>query len=113
MLTPWNQIHTSGHYIAQVDPGGDPNTAPGDPLFYFHHTSIDRLWWIWQMQDPANRLLALPYSNITYSMPMKQRRATDPLDTMVDLEWLGPPIELRETMDQLGGNNGLFCYIYV
>lgn len=105
---PQTQIHTAGHYIHAVDPGGDANTSPGDPGFYFHHGSLDRLWWIWQMQDPDTRLNVLP----TGGMPM-HRRATDPLDTMVDMEWLGPPIKLRETHDSLGGNGGAFCYVYV
>ncbi|KAI1652510.1 Di-copper centre-containing protein [Daldinia decipiens] len=111
---PWG-IHTAGHYIAAVDPGGDPFTSPGDPLFYFHHTALDRLWWIWQMQDPENRLNAIPSGNM--SMPMrKNRRADDPMDpmeTIVDMEWLGPPIKLGETHDQLGGYGGAFCYVYV
>ncbi|OIW28322.1 Di-copper centre-containing protein [Coniochaeta ligniaria NRRL 30616] len=113
---PWG-IHTAGHYVAAVDPGGDPNTSPGDPVFYFHHTSLDRLWWVWQMQDVDHRLNAIPFVNDTMTMPMnKYRRAmadTNPLDTMVDMEWLGPPIKLRETHDQLGGNDGKFCYVYV
>jgi tyrosinase len=112
-LTIWNQIHTAGHYVAAVDPGGDANTSPGDPLFYMHHTSLDRLWWIWQMQDAQNRLYALPFVNMTMPMYVKSRQATDPLNTIVDLEWLGPPITLRETHDQLGGNLGAFCYVYV
>ncbi|KAI1637324.1 Di-copper centre-containing protein [Biscogniauxia mediterranea] len=109
---PWG-IHTAGHYIAAVDPGGDPMTSPGDPLFYFHHTSLDRLWWIWQMQDPEKRLYAIPFVNGTMPMDMKYRRAPDPKDTIVDMEWLGPAINLLETHDQLGGNGGAFCYIYV
>ncbi|KAI1382841.1 Di-copper centre-containing protein [Hypoxylon trugodes] len=106
---PWG-IHTAGHYVAAVDPGGDPMTSPGDPLFYFHHTALDRLWWIWQMQDPENRLYAIP--NVNMTMPM-HKRADDPHKTIVDLEWLGPPINLLETHDQLGGNGGAFCYVYV
>ncbi|KAI1141442.1 Di-copper centre-containing protein [Hypoxylon sp. FL0543] len=109
---PWG-IHTAGHYIAAVDPGGDPMTSPGDPLFYFHHTSLDRLWWIWQMQDAEKRLNVVPFANGSMPMPMKHRRADDPMETMVDMEWLGPPIKLLETHDQLGGNGGLFCYVYV
>lgn len=112
-LTSSTQIHTAGHYVAAVDPGGDPSTSPGDPIFYLHHTSLDRLWFIWRMQDAENRLYAIPYANTSMTMPMDHRRATDPLGTMVDMEWLGPPIELLETHDQLGGNGGAFCYIYV
>ncbi|KAJ3268683.1 hypothetical protein HDV01_002361 [Terramyces sp. JEL0728] len=31
----------------------DPTTSPGDPIFYMHHRNVDRLWWIWQKQNPA------------------------------------------------------------
>lgn len=87
-------------------------TSPGDPIFYFHHTSLDRLWWIWQMQDAENRLNVIP--NGTMPMPpMKQRRIPVPEETIVDMEWLGPAITLLETHDQLGGNGGAFCYVYV
>ncbi|KAI2614782.1 Di-copper centre-containing protein [Hypoxylon fragiforme] len=110
---PWG-IHTAGHYVAAVDPGGDPNTSPGDPLFYFHHTALDRLWWIWQMQDPGMRLNAIPFVNGSMTMPGHgKRQSKDPNDVIVDLEWLGPPVKLMETHDQLGGNGGLFCYVYV
>ncbi|KAI0014583.1 Di-copper centre-containing protein [Xylariomycetidae sp. FL0641] len=113
---PWG-IHTAGHYVAAVDPGGDPMTSPGDPIFYFHHTALDRLWWIWQMQDPEARLNAIPFANTTMTMPMRKHRRQDhmanPLETPVDMEWLGPAIKLGETADQLGGYDGNFCYIYV
>ncbi|KAI1371809.1 Di-copper centre-containing protein [Hypoxylon crocopeplum] len=110
---PWG-IHTAGHYVAAVDPGGDPNTSPGDPIFYFHHTSLDRLWWIWQMQDPEMRLHSIPFVNGSMPMPpMGHKRAPTPEETIVDMEWLGPPVKLLETHDQLGGNGGLFCYVYV
>ncbi|KAH9885553.1 Di-copper centre-containing protein [Xylariomycetidae sp. FL2044] len=115
---PWG-IHTAGHYVAAVDPGGDPMTSPGDPLFYFHHTALDRLWWIWQMQDPEKRLNALPSGMPPMDMKKskKGRRQTedeDPIaNEVVDLEWLGEPIPLVETHDQLGGNGGAFCYVYV
>ncbi|KAI1764646.1 Di-copper centre-containing protein [Hypoxylon sp. FL1150] len=108
---PWG-IHTAGHYIAAVDPGGDAMTSPGDPLFYFHHTALDRLWWIWQMQDAENRLNVIPSGSMPMP-PMKQKRVPVPEDTMVDMEWLGPSIKLLETHDQLGGNGGIFCYVYV
>lgn len=113
-LTRWvKQIHTAGHYIAAVDPGGDPFTSPGDPLFYFHHTALDRLWWIWQMQDPVNRLNSIPFNSMNKTHLMKRQRVVDPYNVTVDMKWLGPPVKLLETHDQLGGNGGAFCYIYV
>ena len=88
-------------------------TSPGDPLFYFHHTALDRLWWIWQMQDVENRLNALPNVSMPMDMKLPRQEEEDPLDTMVDMQWLGPTIKLVETHDQLGGNGGAFCYVYV
>ena len=105
------QVHTAGHYIHAVDPGGDPAISPGDPVFYFHHGMLDRIWWIWQMQDPENRLNAFPSSNAPVHNHGK--RAEDPMTAIIDLEWLAPPIKLTEANDQLGGYNGAFCYVYV
>ena len=48
-------VHVAGHYIFGGDPGGDVFLSPGDPAFYFHHAQIDRVYWIWQMLDFANR----------------------------------------------------------
>lgn len=27
-----------------------------DPIFFLHHTQLDRLWWLWQQAGPSNRL---------------------------------------------------------
>lgn len=34
----------------------DPLTSPGDPVFYLHHSFVDKLWWDWQERDPENRM---------------------------------------------------------
>lgn len=31
----------------------------GDPLFFLHHTNLDRLWWDWQQADPDARTYAI------------------------------------------------------
>jgi len=44
-------VETSGHSYVHVMVGGDmgdPATAPRDPLFWFHHCNIDRVWAAWQ-----------------------------------------------------------------
>lgn len=30
--------------------------SPGDPIFWLHHTYLDKLWWEWQSKDLENRL---------------------------------------------------------
>lgn len=121
---PWG-VHTSGHYIHAVDPGGDPASSPGDPVFYFHHGAVDRLWWVWQMQDPENRLNIIPTGAQApgpghYHGEGKRQVKGDgtylnniPEDAVIDLEYLAPSIPLVEAHDNLGGYGGKFCYVYV
>ena len=45
-----SRIHTGGHdYI-----GGTMTSrhSPLDPLFYFHHCNVDRIWALWQINHP-------------------------------------------------------------
>lgn len=70
-----------------------------------HHAALDRLWWLWQMQDPENRLQAIP--GITSSRMTNE----DAQKTMVDLKWTAEPRSLGELNDQMG--SAPFCYIYV
>ena len=65
------------------------------------------------MQDVEKRLNALPNVSMPMDMNVPRQMHDDPLDTMVDMQWLGPPIKLVETHDNLGGNGGAFCYVYV
>ncbi|KAK2001440.1 Di-copper centre-containing protein [Colletotrichum falcatum] len=44
--------HTSGHFAI----GGtmdDVSLSPADPLFFMHHTNLDRLWWEWQSKNTS------------------------------------------------------------
>jgi tyrosinase len=49
-------LHTAGHYSIWGDPGGDVFVSPSEPVFWLHHGQVDRHWWMWQNQDPANRV---------------------------------------------------------
>jgi tyrosinase len=88
-------------------------------MFYFHHGSLDRLWWIWQMQDPENRVNAVPSVKSSASSKPdlghshSSRPVGAPKDAVIDLEWLAPSIKLMAAHDALGGNGGAFCHIYV
>jgi tyrosinase len=32
-----------------------PSSSPNEPLFFLHHTQVDRLWWLWQQSNPSVR----------------------------------------------------------
>lgn len=61
---------------------------------------VDRVWWIWQMQDPEKRMGVLPDN--------------PPADDFVDLNWIGTKkANTYDLNDSIGGYGGEFCYIYV
>ena len=49
------QIHNAVH--RWVDGSMQPGTSPNDPVFFFHHCNIDRLWTIWEQKNSS----AAPY----------------------------------------------------
>lgn len=47
-------IHAGGHFtIGSLN--DDAYASAGDPVFWLHHSQIDRVWTIWQSLNPANR----------------------------------------------------------
>lgn len=42
----------------------DPIASPGDPLFYLHHTWLDKVWWDWQALDLPARLTDIGGPNL-------------------------------------------------
>ncbi|KAK7952729.1 Tyrosinase-like protein orsC [Apiospora aurea] len=54
-VTDGASLHPGGHW----GPGGlygtmtDLFASPGDPVFWLHHSNLDRAWWSWQTRDPA------------------------------------------------------------
>ncbi|GAB4208181.1 MAG: tyrosinase family protein [Roseiflexaceae bacterium] len=64
--SPHNDIHLAvgGFYLPQQNAEygqvagangdmGENNTASMDPIFYFHHCNIDRMFWLWQKRHGA------------------------------------------------------------
>jgi hypothetical protein len=49
-------VHGGSHWTIGGDAGDDLHVSPGHPMFYLHHTMINRTWWMWQMLDPYPRI---------------------------------------------------------
>jgi tyrosinase len=67
-------VHTAGHFTIGGDPGSDFVASNGDPWFYLHHAQIDRVWWMWQNQQPHSRTNAI-YGTITLADTPPSRNA--------------------------------------
>lgn len=79
---------------------GDPRVAALDPIFWFHHANIDRLWWQWQATHGKINDGSLPsdwdetsYSFLTAS-GAKQNKVAEFLDTESKGYTYGPPSKL-------------------
>lgn len=103
-------IHGGGHYSMGGDPGRDLFVSPGDPAFYLHHSMIDRVYWLWQMQDPEARQWgpdALA-GTITFNNSPESRNTT--MDDMNEYGFAaGPPEKIGNLMSTISGP---FCYVY-
>ena len=42
----------------------DVSLSPGDPVFWLHHTYLDKLWWEWQSLNLSSRLTDLSGPNV-------------------------------------------------
>jgi tyrosinase len=47
----------------------DGVASPGDPLFYLHHTWLDKLWADWQARDLPKRLTEMGGNNVQGAVP--------------------------------------------
>jgi tyrosinase len=102
-------VHAGGHFTISGDPGGDFYVSPADPVFYLHHAQLDRLWWIWQLQDLEKRLLDLAKTRTMMNNPPS---ANGTLDDLANLGVLGGDVRVRDLMSTMGGLDGKLCYVY-
>ncbi|KXT05546.1 hypothetical protein AC578_3684 [Pseudocercospora eumusae] len=57
-----NWVHLAGHNgVGRVM--ANALLAPADPVFFLHHTNLDRLWWSWQQADLSTRLTEMGRPN--------------------------------------------------
>lgn len=97
-------IHGGGHFSLGGDPGRDLYTFPGDPIFYFHHASIDRVWWICQMLDEESRVWGDSALSGTNTYRNKPPSANTTMEDWVEMSYAaGVPRKMRELMSTRAG----------
>ncbi|KAL9119187.1 MAG: hypothetical protein Q9187_004258 [Circinaria calcarea] len=79
-------------------------TAPQDPVFFLHHTQLDRLWWKWQQGDLAKRL-----EDYTGRAVFNSTEKVAGLGDSLSYGNLGPSVKVSEIMDTRAGP---LCYVY-
>ncbi|EAU92372.2 hypothetical protein CC1G_00591 [Coprinopsis cinerea okayama7 len=97
------RLHDAGHgYV-----GGDMSSfysSPNDPLFYPHHTGLDRLWWKWQRADLPSRLYQM--GGHTSAFPPHGEATLDHELLFADF---APSLTVRDAMDP---RMEPYCYTY-
>lgn len=64
-----------------------------DPIFFLHHTQLDRLWWLWQQRQPEGGLKAYGGRKQRHSMEMAS------LADFVEMGSLSEPVRVARVMD--------------
>ncbi|KAK0377692.1 hypothetical protein CLIM01_04963 [Colletotrichum limetticola] len=103
-------IHGGGHYSLGGDPGRDVFTSPGDPVFYLHHSMIDRVWWMWQMLSPEERQYGATALSGTNTFLDQPPSANTTMDDVLQYGWVGESLKIRDAMSTVAGP---FCYVYL
>ncbi|RDI83543.1 Guanine nucleotide-binding protein alpha-2 subunit [Venturia inaequalis] len=83
-------------------------TAPNDPVFFLHHAQVDRLWWMWQMQDPTIRLKQFQgpgedFRNVTI------KHTTASKSDLLLMGGIADDVKVEDVMDTQGD---YLCYEY-
>jgi len=84
----------------------DPFTAPNDPAFFLHHAQVDRVFWIWQMQDFTNRKGVFGTQTLMDMPPSPNTTVED----FLDVAPLNGDVKIKDMMNTVGGP---LCYVYI
>ncbi|KAF2832917.1 Di-copper centre-containing protein [Ophiobolus disseminans] len=130
-LGAWTCIEGKPHTGGHGGVGGlmlDAVVSPRDPLFYLHHTWLDKIWADWQVRDLPKRLsemggdnvqdegnLPLPFPPRPDSIPKSTGADGDPgnvttLEHVLNMYGNGPNRTIGEVMDIW---DGVLRYEYV
>ncbi|KAI0017635.1 Di-copper centre-containing protein [Xylariomycetidae sp. FL0641] len=95
-------LHTAGHDV-MGGTSADLSASPSDPVFFLHHSMLDRVYWIWQALHPFQAKDIAGTRSILGTGP-------DALKSDVqDLGTLAEPKTISQLIDTL---EGPFCYVY-
>lgn len=84
--------------------------SPGDPAFFSLHSMVDRVYWLWQMQDPDNRVFGDNVLAGTNTFLNDPPSANTTVEDSVHFDFAGgPPRQIKELLSTTGGP---FCYVY-
>ncbi|EXK76468.1 tyrosinase [Fusarium oxysporum f. sp. raphani 54005] len=98
-------IHAAGHFVMGGD-SSDLFSSPNDPVFFLHHSMVDRIYWIWQALHPKQAQDIAGTITISNRPPSRDAVKSDPLNMGVNAK----EITIGHALDTL--NNSPFCYIY-
>ncbi|KAJ8064632.1 hypothetical protein OCU04_006958 [Sclerotinia nivalis] len=79
-------------------------TSPNDPIFFLHHTQVDRLWWEWQQIDPRRRL-----RDYGGKVGTAESSRDASINDILHVGGLGRAITVSEIMST---ETEILCYIY-
>ncbi|KAL6704152.1 hypothetical protein ACN47E_008712 [Coniothyrium glycines] len=79
-------------------------TSPNDPVFFLHHSNLDRLWWRWEQHNLTQRRNAYGGDFVAKG----KRRAS--VEDLVSLGGLAPDVRVGDLLDLREG--GVVCYSY-
>ncbi|KAK3370434.1 tyrosinase-like protein [Podospora didyma] len=98
-------VHGGGHDSVGGEMS-DPFTSPNDPLFYLHHAQIDRVYWIWQMQD-FNSRQGVSGTQTLLNLPPSLNTTVEDL---LNVAPLNNAVKIKDMMNTVGGP---LCYVYI
>ncbi|KAA8913483.1 hypothetical protein FN846DRAFT_929282 [Sphaerosporella brunnea] len=113
-------MHAGGHRAIGGDMV-DAWTSPSDPLFYMHHSNLDRIWATWQKANPERQFLVggpiKPRSPLLGPWPYPPPPGNVTLGYVMTLNGLGPDTAVGRVVDTMGkapagSPSGILCYQY-
>lgn len=78
--------------------------SPGDPLFFLHHTNLDRLWWEWQSVNLTARLTDMNGRTVPLDSFLIQNAVSYPSDAVLhyDGDWPSNVTSLNHNLWMVG-----------